>query len=98
MPNDFYSFYDVTVAIDFKKREIKYCLKTLFWLSVAKCAIFSPNLAFFIWLAGEICVWRVADFLAILAIFRRKFWRIFAQDLDQCLVHKKNFKNPFKIV
>jgi len=27
---------------------------------------------FFIWLAGEILVWWVADFLAIFEIFRRK--------------------------
>jgi len=38
---------------------------------------------------GKICVWQVADFLASFAVFRRKYWRIFVQDLDQCLVHKK---------
>jgi len=47
---------------------------------------------FFIWLAGKICVWRVADLLAIFAIFRRKIWRIFVQDLDQCLFHEKVVK------
>jgi len=47
---------------------------------------------FFIWLGGKFYVWRVADFLAIFAIFRQKIWQIFVQDLDQCLVHKKIIK------
>jgi len=37
---------------------------------------------------GKICVWLVADLLAIFATFRRKVWRTFVQDLDQCLFHK----------
>jgi len=32
-PEWFYSLYDVTVAFDFKKEDIKPCLKTLFWLN-----------------------------------------------------------------
>ena len=32
-PELFYSLYDVTVAFDFKKEDIKHCLKTLFWLN-----------------------------------------------------------------
>jgi len=47
---------------------------------------------FFIWLAGKICVWRVADFLATFEIFGRKIWRIFSRDLDKYLVHKKVVK------
>jgi len=47
---------------------------------------------FFIWLAGKICFCRVADFLSIFKIFWLKIWRIFVQDLDQCLVHKKAVK------
>jgi len=47
---------------------------------------------FFIWLAGKFGVWWLADFLAIFAIFWRKLCRIFVQDLDQCLVHKKLIK------
>ena len=50
----------------------------------------------FIWLAGEIRVWRVADFLAIFAIFWRKMWRSFVQDLDQCCFIK-SCKNPLNI-
>jgi len=53
---------------------------------------------FFIWLAGKIWLWGVADFLAIFGIFRQKIWTIFVQHLDQCLVHKKSCKNPFNIV
>jgi len=34
---------------------------------------FSPNLAFLIWLAGEICVWRVADFWLFSQDFGGKF-------------------------
>jgi len=41
-------------------------LKHLMTDSVARCAIFPQNLAIF-WFG-----WRVADFLAILAVFRRK--------------------------
>jgi len=43
---------------------------------------------FFIWLAGKICFWRVADFLAILAENLADFCTlIFVQDLDPCLIH-----------
>jgi len=52
---------------------------------------------FFIWLAGKIRVWRVADFLAIFALFWRKIRRIFVQDLDQCCFIE-NCKNPLNIV
>jgi len=51
-------------------------------VSVARCAIFPPNLAIFEF------GWRVADFLAIFEIFRWKVWQIFVQDSDQRLVHK----------
>ena len=32
-PESFYSLYDLAVAFDFKKEDIKHCLKTLFWLN-----------------------------------------------------------------
>jgi len=49
---------------------------------------FSAKFGYFlIWLAGKICFLRVADVLAIFEIFWLKIWRIFVQDLDQCLVH-----------
>ena len=44
---------------------------------------------FLIWLPGKSFVWWVADFLNISEIF----WRIFVQDLDQCLLHKKDVKS-----
>jgi len=36
---------------------------------------------FLIELAGKICICRAADFLATLAIFRRKNWSTFVHDL-----------------
>jgi len=51
---------------------------------------FPPKFGYFlIWLAGKICFWGVADFLAIFEIIWLKIWRIFVQDFDQRLVHKK---------
>ena len=48
---------------------------------------------FFVWLAGKIRFWRVADFLAIFEIFWLKIWWIFVQDLlHQCLLHTKVVK------
>jgi len=58
--------------------------------SVLPDVLFSGKFGyFFIWLAVKSCVWWVADFLAIFAIFRREIWQVFVQDSDQCLVHKK---------
>ena len=52
-------------------------------MSAARRAIFSAKFGYFpILLAGKICVWRVADFLAIVEMFRREIWWIFVQDLD----------------
>jgi len=53
---------------------------------------------FFIWLAGKICVWWVADFLAIFETCRRKIWRIFVQVLDQCLIQKNLEKSTYCIL
>jgi len=36
---------------------------------------------FFVWLAGKLCFWRVAEFWAIFEIFWLKIWWIFVQDL-----------------
>jgi len=42
---------------------------------------FSAKFGYFsIWLAGKIRVWRVADLLAIFAIYGWNIWRIFPQD------------------
>jgi len=57
-----------------------------------KCYFSAKFGYFFIWLAGKIFVWRLADFLAISEIFWRKIWLIFVQNLDQCLLHKKDVK------
>jgi len=46
-------------------------------LQCCQMLCFSPHWAILFFLAGKICVWRVADFLAISEIFRRKIWRIF---------------------
>jgi len=44
---------------------------------------FSAKFDYFLnWLAGIFCIWQVADFYVIFAIFRR----IFVLDLDKCLV------------
>jgi len=48
---------------------------------------FSAKIGYFF-----ICVWRVADYLAIFEIFWRKICRIFVQGLDQCLLHNKLVK------
>jgi len=59
--------------------------------------LFSAKFGYlFIWRASKIRVGRVADFLAIFAIFRQKIWRMFVQELDQCLIHKC-CKNPLNI-
>jgi len=51
---------------------------------------FSAKFGYFlISLASKICVWRVVDVLATFAMFWRKIWRIFVQELNKCSVHKK---------
>ena len=56
--------------------------------SVARCAVFPPNLAIFCLAGGG---------LAIFAIFWRKICRIFVQDLDQCCFIE-NWKNQLNVV
>jgi len=63
--------------------EVKTTSPFVLRMSAARRAIFSAKFGYFpILLAGKICVWRVADFLAIVEMFRREIWWIFVQDLD----------------
>ena len=55
--------------------------------SVLPDAQFSAKIGYLLrWLSGKIFIRRLADFLAIFEIFRRKIWWIFVHNLDQSLV------------
>jgi len=55
--------------------------------------LFSVEFGYFVICLADKFLRLAGVFLAIFEIFRRKIWRIFVQDLDQCLVHKKLLKS-----